>query len=598
MNNKFFQENHLALVLTRRCNLKCSFCPVGKKNASMDIAAARKAVDFLLSPDAPGAGEKTVKFFGGEPLLEPGLLKSVIRYAESRAAGLKQKVKFLLSTNGILLDRAMLDFLMRHDTGIMLSSHHRKALNKKILGRLALSGRVCLTLDVLPEKAHFLFSEFYAFYRAGFRRFNLLPVYYVYWKESALDAFSREADRIRDFCDEHPDADFINRERRGEVPLYNSCYTVDTDGGLYSSNIILDRRFNPSRKLLCLGNIRGPVRRTAVTVSLKNLVREHTDRKVLRSTMRADRILSRFTGSRTPARSGRKADIKLGYSCNNRCRFCVQGRKREVLPEMTTGEARRILGRARKNCAGIVFTGGEPTVRPDFLELVRYARALGFSRIQAQSNGRMFAYKKFCRECVAAGVNEFGIALHGHIGELHNYLTMSESFHETVQGIRNLRELGQRIYANTVIVKSNYRHLPEIARLLVSLGVDQYQFAFVHAMGSALADFFSVVPRMSMVIPYVRAGLDEGRKAGVRGMTEAIPYCLMSGYEKYIAERFLPSTDIYELDTRMEFDKIRQGLAKLKGPECKKCGYDRVCEGPWREYPEKFGFSEFKPVGQ
>jgi hypothetical protein len=46
----------------------------------------------------------------------------------------------------------------------------------------------------------------------------------------------------------------------------------------------------------------------------------------------------------------------------------------------------------------------------------------------------------------------------------------------------------------------------------------------------------------------------------------------------------------------MDFDKVRLKMAKTKGPNCRKCKFYASCEGIWGEYPEKFGWEEFKPV--
>jgi len=293
----------------------------------------------------------------------------------------------------------------------------------------------------------------------------------------------------------------------------------------------------------------------------------------------------------------KKADIKTGFLCNNNCKFCVQGDKKH-LGNKSTEEIKKILREAAKDCQIVVFTGGEPTIRADIIELVEYAKKLKFKVIQIQSNGRMFVYKDFCKKIIKAGANEFALALHGHIPQLHDYLTsVKGSFEQTVQGIKNLKSLGQRVIMNTVITKSNYRHLPEIAKLLINLRVDQYQLAFVHPLGNAKKNFDSIVPLMSLVQPYVKLALELGIKAGIKVMTEAIPYCLMKGYEKYIAENIMPKMKIFEKNLIIEdFEKSRRKEGKAKGPQCKKCRYFFQCEGPWKEYPERFGFSEFKPI--
>ncbi|MBU1078317.1 MAG: radical SAM protein [Spirochaetes bacterium] len=593
MHNKFFQKNNLSLILTLQCNLHCDFCPVKIKNLSLNFNTAGKAIDFFLS--LPGK-KKRIKFFGGEPLLEIDLLKKIVLYAESQAKKLKKEITFVLPTNGTLLSKDILTFLQDHKIDLILSIHHLIKIDKSIFNSLVHFSGICLNMDILPEKAGTLLSEFRRLYKLGFKKFNLLPAYYISWTEEELKILEQQFIKIKNFYSQHKDIQFANPGLLGEIPLYNSCYTIDPNGQLFSSNIILSKHFEQYKDLLLMGDLKTQKFNQSPIPSLKRLIQNNLDKKILKSTLQADHLLSKFINSLGNLNPVKKADIKIGYSCNNYCKFCVQGRKRDILPDMTTGEVKKILNKARRNCKGIVFTGGEPTVRPDFLELIRYTKSLGFERIQVQSNGRMFAYKKFCQASIRSGVNEFGLALHGHIPELHNYLTSSESFFETIQGFKNLKELGQPVYANTVITKSNYRHLEEIAGLLASLKVEQFQFAFVHAMGSAEEHFPSIVPRMAMVIPYVIKGLNTGIKAGIQVMTEAIPYCLMPGYERYIVEAFIPSTEIYELDMKIEFDKVRPKLAKIKGKECPKCKYDKVCEGTWREYPKHFGFSEFRPI--
>ncbi len=88
-----------------------------------------------------------------------------------------------------------------------------------------------------------------------------------------------------------------------------------------------------------------------------------------------------------------------------------------------------------------------------------------------------------------------------------------------------------------------------------------------------------------------------GKKNNVKVMSEAIPYCLMQGYEDFIAEKIIPETRIYDLDFIVEkYGDYRRDKGKQKHENCKNCKYTKICEGPWKEYPEIFGWDEFKPV--
>jgi len=294
-----------------------------------------------------------------------------------------------------------------------------------------------------------------------------------------------------------------------------------------------------------------------------------------------------------------RVDLKIGFGCNNRCLFCVQGDKRERFGPRPSAQIVADLkdGRSR-GATGLVVTGGEPTLHKTIIKTIRAAKALGYSVIQIQSNGRRFAYEPFCQKLIAAGANEFSPALHGATADTHDELTGAPgSFEQTLAGIRNLKRLGQTVITNTVINSKNYQELPDLARLFVSVGVDQFQFAFVHILGTAAQNKKWLVPKKSEVMPYVHAGLDVGREAGVRCMTEAIPFCLMQGYEDCVAEQIIPRTTIFDADQTLDdYTEYRLTEGKTKGPACARCIHNETCEGPWREYVELFGFDEFVPV--
>ena len=292
---------------------------------------------------------------------------------------------------------------------------------------------------------------------------------------------------------------------------------------------------------------------------------------------------------------GKRVDIKTGFICNNNCRFCVQA-DNKCKGNRGFEEINRDLIDSKKRCSSVVLTGGEVTIRKDFFDIVRLARDIGYKSIQIQTNGRMFASLDFCKKTIEAGATEFSPALHGYCREQHDYLTKSAgSFDQTVKGINNLKSLRAYVLTNTVVVKSNYQDVPNIAKLFVKLDVDQFQFAFVHPMGNAWKYFDSIVPLVSLAAPFIHKGLQIGIDAGKRVMAEAMPYCLMHGYEDYVAERVIPETEVRgkQHQNTNNFTKQRLIEGKIKFPQCRACRYDSVCEGSWREYVEKIGKEEF-----
>ena len=294
-----------------------------------------------------------------------------------------------------------------------------------------------------------------------------------------------------------------------------------------------------------------------------------------------------------------RVDVKIGFNCNNRCKFCVQGEKRFKLPEKSKNKVLEELRDGRSRGANsVVFTGGEPTINKNIMTYVSYAKKIGYETIQIQSNGRMFSYMSFCKNIVSSGANQFSPALHGSKPEIHDSLVGAKgAFSQVIEGIKNLKKLKQEIIVNIVVNRQNYKDLPNIANLLVSLGVDQYQFAFVHIVGTAWKNKDTIVPSVKKTMPYIKEGLDIGIKNNVKVMTEAIPYCLMSGYEEYIAEKIIPESAVFDAGFIIDdYSKYRRERGKIKAKKCKKCKYYKICEGPWREYPELMGWEEFVPV--
>lgn len=294
-----------------------------------------------------------------------------------------------------------------------------------------------------------------------------------------------------------------------------------------------------------------------------------------------------------------RADLKVGFACNNRCVFCAQGEKRSEAGAIPLEELGARLRAVRgEGPRGLVLTGGEPTLHRDLVKLVATARALGFSPVQVQTNGRMLAYPKAIEALLRAGVTEFSPSLHGSTAALHDGLTRSPgSWAQSLQGIRNVVAARAPLVTNSVITRANLGDLPALVELLGSAGVRHAQLAFVHPVGTAATRFAEVVPRLPEVVAPVRAARAVAERFGLRLMTEAIPYCFLQGMEDLSVEDLIPQTTVVDLDGQCaDFTAWRVGAGKAHGEPCTTCTRRQRCEGPWREYPDAFGWSEFTPL--
>lgn len=87
------------------------------------------------------------------------------------------------------------------------------------------------------------------------------------------------------------------------------------------------------------------------------------------------------------------ATYYVTFRCNLSCSFCDDGNlaKYPNIPcqEMDTEHAKRMLGILIKDCPSIYFTGGEPTIRPDIVELCRFSQDIGFQPVSLNTNGSL-----------------------------------------------------------------------------------------------------------------------------------------------------------------------------------------------------------------
>lgn len=108
----------VTVILTATCNLRCAYCFQNRKQPRrMDEETLRAAVDLLLRSRQR---DLELWFSGGEPLLDFPRLRWAVGYAEA-ACPAAQRLRFGLSTNGLLLDDECADFLAAHRVSTQIS---------------------------------------------------------------------------------------------------------------------------------------------------------------------------------------------------------------------------------------------------------------------------------------------------------------------------------------------------------------------------------------------------------------------------------------------------------------------------------------------
>ena len=134
----------LCLNIAHDCNLRCEYCFAGKGDYCqgrmlMTEEVGKAAIDYLLHY-SQGRHNLEVDFFGGEPTINFDVVKKVVEYARSKEKEFDKKFRFTITTNGLILNDDMMDFINREMYNVVCSVDGRKEVNDRVRARVDGSG--------------------------------------------------------------------------------------------------------------------------------------------------------------------------------------------------------------------------------------------------------------------------------------------------------------------------------------------------------------------------------------------------------------------------------------------------------------------------
>ena len=153
------------------------------------------------------------------------------------------------------------------------------------------------------------------------------------------------------------------------------------------------------------------------------------------------------------------AQIDLTNRCNMRCPICfanagAAGAVCQPDYAQVVRQLEVLRGLKPAPCTAIQFTGGEPTIHPDFLRIISKARDMGFSHIQIATNGLTMADPSFARQCAQAGLHTLYLQFDG-VGEeaYRQTRAMPGIWRKKLAAIENVRACGMKICLVPTILK-------------------------------------------------------------------------------------------------------------------------------------------------
>lgn len=274
--------------------------------------------------------------------------------------------------------------------------------------------------------------------------------------------------------------------------------------------------------------------------------------------------------------------IYIGYNCNNNCLFCSEADEyMERLKVKSTGELKKEISQARTHYDFVNFMGREPTLRKDFIELLRFTKGLDFKQVGFTTNGRLLSYKNFAKKILGVGVNQIVISLNGATPQMHDRQTQARgSFLQTVKGIKNVIELKDRNFSlvvNLLLNKINYLELSKMINLVSSLGVKEINILNAAPLSKRSRNK-KIIMKMSQLGCYVVNVLKDYRN---------------SPSFKFLLVEFLPCS-LPKEGRKYFFPCLEKNPDKIRIPLCQNCPYGSKCDGVLKNYINLYGTDEFK----
>lgn len=165
---------------------------------------------------------------------------------------------------------------------------------------------------------------------------------------------------------------------------------------------------------------------------------------------------------------------EITYNCNLKCPTCFRWTSGQDENELGTGEWKDIITGLKKwlGTFFLSFSGGEPFLRKDILDIVSFASEKGIL-VSAISNGSLID-RPFAEKIISSGLDVLSLSLNSLDPVTHNKLRGTDrSFHDVMSAAGNLKDRGgMRLMLNTTIVRSNINELIDLVEFAKAEGLD------------------------------------------------------------------------------------------------------------------------------
>jgi len=169
--------------------------------------------------------------------------------------------------------------------------------------------------------------------------------------------------------------------------------------------------------------------------------------------------------------------VTLGItnSCNLKCIHCRANASSKSSKELKIEEIKNILKcLSDMKVLYLEISGGEPLIRKDFFEIVKFANENNLEVITS-TNG-MLIDKEVARKIKESGIKKIQVSLDGAINKTHDYFRgVKGSFEKAINAIKNLVSENVYVVVSTILNKNNVNEIEKIINIVTDLGAKQWR---------------------------------------------------------------------------------------------------------------------------
>ena len=301
-----------------------------------------------------------------------------------------------------------------------------------------------------------------------------------------------------------------------------------------------------------------------------------------------------------------RSRLFIGYLCNINCRFCFYKDmphvdiKDKIYQQLDWGKSYGIKDWD--------ISGGEPSLLSYWFRLLEDMKEMGFRNIACITNGYKFSDIDFLKKSMDCGLNELLFSLHGKDPQSHDRMTgVKGSYRKICRAIMNAMYQGIKIRINVVVAKDNYKDIPFIAEFVNRIEPEAFNILPFRLENTAPKEN---ALRFKDAMPCIKDAIDILNKK-IKITVRYVPFCVMRGYEKYVAmylqrmfdeyewseytirnfesaryNRNIPELDCKTDKWKLEIEAMHRSIKHVADHslKCLSCKYLHVCEGIWYSY--------------